>query len=95
MTPHDDSTAFIATLDAQGFKPSRWDDPKGNRQLERKSEAGYPLLRVCLDYQGERQLHSLSVIKFNGQKSTTVEWSCDNMSAYMPSAAVLAMLQAA
>lgn len=94
-TPNNDSTGFLASLNTLGFKPSRWDDAQGNRQLETESETGHPLLRVCLDYQGERQPHNLSVIKFDGRKSSTVEWSCGSLSAHMPSAAVLAMLQTA
>lgn len=93
-TPHDNAAQFFEALETLGFEPGRMDSPE-HRQLERRSTEGNPILRVLVDYEGERQPQSLRVLKLDGRKSQIIEWECSGLSAWMPTPALVAMLQAA
>lgn len=81
---------LLEELEKRGYAPGRWDRP-GVRILDLKNKAGYTILRVCLDREGEDQLVHISIYKLDGLRSQITEWACENMSARMPLPALLAL----
>ena len=63
--------------------------------LDRKNKDGHTDLRIHIAYEGESQPHSISLIKFDGQRSQIIEWESNHMSASMPTAGILALIKAA
>lgn len=91
-TPNNNACDFINALKKLNFKDTK--AAEDDRQMDRFNEHGHLDLRVCLNYEGEKQPHYISLIKFNGTPARIVQWQSLDMSAHMPTAAILAMLQA-
>jgi hypothetical protein len=93
-TPHDNAEEFLEALEGLKFIPARWDRPN-ERQLDRLNDQGHTDLRVCIGYEGEKQPHNISLIKFDGTRAMIGKWESLNMSAQMPTAGLLALIKAA
>jgi hypothetical protein len=91
-TPSNAASELLATLTKMGFTPARWDSPD-TRQLDAKNSAGHTTLRVVINYEGERQPHSLELIKRDGARSQITQWE-SRLSAHMPLKATLDLIQA-
>jgi hypothetical protein len=90
-TPHTDAAEFTKSLTKLGFKPAKW-DAEGCRILDAKTNTG--TVRICMDYEGEPEPHSLTIVKFTDNERQICEWQHANMSAHMPTQIYLTMITA-
>ena len=85
---------FIAELEKLGFKPGPWDS-SNKRQLDLVNRVGYREARIVIDYEGEIRPHSVTLIRFNGQRNQLIEWEANHLPSSMPMGAQLAMIHEA
>lgn len=93
-TPHNTAGSFIKALKDLHFVPARW-NTEDDVQLDRLNSQGHTDLRVCMNYEGEKQPHCISIIKFDGTRAQVVKWESLDMSAHMPTEGLLALIKAA
>ncbi len=92
-SPQTAPEAFIFALDKLGFKPGRWDS-KATRIFDLRNAQGHPEIRIAMDYEGEPVPQSLTLVKFTGTQAQLIEWETQNMSTAMPTAGLLALIEA-
>lgn len=93
-TPNNDVNFLTTITSALNLLPSPRGATNGDVVLQRQNAEGHADLRIYIAYEGERQPHSIKVTKLDGRRSQIIQWE-STLSAHMPSAALLAMLQAA
>jgi hypothetical protein len=95
-TPQTRPQEFLAALTKLGFLPNaEWDRPgSDDRTLDLKTPQGCPMIRVVTCSEGDDQMHTINIIAFNGRVNQLTQWEAKNLSAQMPSAAILAMIEA-
>jgi hypothetical protein len=100
-TAYNAAEELIAKLTALGFSevPQKRQvmlgafDEIGLRTFNLTNESGYINLRVQIHTDGEPEPQSLSLLKFDGQRSQLLAWKSANMSAHMPLQATLALIE--
>lgn len=100
-TAHNAAAELIAKMTAMGFSeaPQKSQvklgafDEVGLRTFNLKNESGHINLRVQIHTDGEPEPQSLSLLKFDGQRSQLLAWKSANMSAHMPLQATLALIE--
>jgi hypothetical protein len=96
QTPNTHAAEFIAALEALGFKPSqaRLRIDETDKAFDLKNGEGHLIFRVILDYQMEIRPHGISLYRFDGKRSSILEWDARNISARAPSEGFLTLIKA-
>ena len=91
LTPQTHEREFRNALMFEGFQHATWHTEE-SPQFDAHNKAGHPILRVCIDREGEIRPHSITVIRLDGTKAQNVLWIAENMSAAMPTTAIFALI---